>query len=137
MTLMNTPSASQQKALDQLIARQQDPSSPYYHKWLTPAQYADQFGLSRNDIGRITKWLKSQGFVIHGVGGGRNTVSLSGTAAQVQNGFNTEIHRYRVGACNSANPGNVNGSATIAMGGIGIGAIGTITNDHVVQMTWP
>ena len=96
MTLMTTPSASQQKALDQLTARQQDPSSSYYHKWLTPAQYADQFGLSQNDISRITEWLKSQGFVIQGVGGGRNTVSFSGTAAQVQNTFYTEIHRYRV-----------------------------------------
>lgn len=96
MTLMTAPSAAQQKALDQLLVRQQNPSSRDYHKWLTPAQYADQFGLSPNDIGKITQWLKSQGFAIQSIGGGRNTVIFAGTAAQVQSAFGTEIHRYNL-----------------------------------------
>ena len=37
---------AQQAALDRLLADQQTPSSPNYHKWLTPEQYADRFGLS-------------------------------------------------------------------------------------------
>jgi subtilase family serine protease len=96
ITLMTVPSAAQQKALNQLLAQQQDPASPNYHKWLTPSQYAEQFGLSQNDLNRITAWLKAQGFVVHSVGGGRNTVRLSGTAAQVQSAFGAEIHRYSV-----------------------------------------
>ena len=96
ITLMTMPSAGQQKALDQLLREQQDATSPNYHKWLTPSKYADQFGLSQNDINRITAWLKAQGFVVQNVGGGRNTVKFSGTAAQVQSAFQTEIHRYSV-----------------------------------------
>ena len=96
ITLTTTPSAAQQKALNRLLAQQQDPASPNYHRWLTPAEYADRFGLSRADISRITTWLKSEGFTILGVGGGRNTVIFSGTALQVQNAFKTEIHRYNV-----------------------------------------
>jgi hypothetical protein len=66
--LMLKPSADQQAALEQLLADQQDASSPDYHNWLTPRQYADRFGLSNSDIGRITEWLKDQGFSIgHGV----------------------------------------------------------------------
>ena len=42
MTLLTVPSASQQKAIDQLLAQQQNPHSPQYHKWLTPEQYADR-----------------------------------------------------------------------------------------------
>lgn len=96
ITLVTLPSASQQKALNLLLAQQQDRTSSSYHKWFTPSQYADQFGLSPNDLNRITAWLKAQGFVVQSVGGGRNTVRFSGTAAQVQSAFQTEIHRYNV-----------------------------------------
>ena len=46
ITLLTLPTASQQKALQQLLAEQQDPKSSNYHKWLTPEQFADRFGLS-------------------------------------------------------------------------------------------
>ena len=96
ITLLMSPSASQQKVLEQLLAQQQDRKSPNYHKWLTPQQYADRFGLSPNDLNKITTWLMSQGFQILSVGGGRNAVIFSGTAAQVQRAFGTEIHSYKV-----------------------------------------
>ncbi|MGA6981891.1 MAG: protease pro-enzyme activation domain-containing protein [Candidatus Sulfotelmatobacter sp.] len=96
VTLIIPPSASQQAALDQLLAQQQDRSSPNYHKWLTPAQYADRFGLSPADVNKITSWLESQGFQIVNVGTGRNSVVFSGTAVQIQNAFKTQIHRYRI-----------------------------------------
>src|SRR5580700_3129265 len=53
ITLLMAPSPSQQKALDQLLARQQDPTSADYHKWLTPQQFADRFGLSQNDLNNV------------------------------------------------------------------------------------
>jgi len=96
MTMLMAPSASQQKALDQLLAQQQDSRSPNYHKWLTPQQFADRFGLSQSDLNKVTAWLKSAGFEILTVGGGRNSVSFSGTAAEAQRVFATEIHRYKV-----------------------------------------
>ena len=96
VTLLMSPSASQQKALDLLLAQQQDPKSAHYHKWLTPAQYAERFGLNHADMNRVTGWLKSQGFQIVSIGGGRNLVVVSGTAGQIQHAFGTEIHRYRV-----------------------------------------
>jgi subtilase family serine protease len=94
MTLLTIPSASQQRAIDQLLAQQQDPHSPQYHKWLTPEQYADRFGLSSNDLTKITVWLKSQGFDIVRVARARNFVVFSGTAAQVESTFQTPIHTF-------------------------------------------
>jgi subtilase family serine protease len=96
ITLLMAPSQSQQQELDQLLAQQQDRSSALYHKWLTPEQFADRFGLSQNDLNRVTDWLKSEGFQILSVGGGHNSIIFSGTAAQVQRAFETEIHNYRV-----------------------------------------
>lgn len=96
VTMLIVPSAAQQQTLTALLAQQQDPSSPNYRKWLTPQQYADRFGLSQNDLNKITAWLKSQGFQIRSTGAGRNTVVFSGTAAQIQKAFRTEIHHYTV-----------------------------------------
>jgi hypothetical protein len=96
ITLLMAPSASQQKALDRLLAQQQDPKSPNYHKWLTPQQYADRFGLSQNDLAKVITWLASQGFQILSVGGGRDSLVFSGTAGLAQHAFGTEIHNYKV-----------------------------------------
>ncbi|HKM85625.1 MAG TPA: protease pro-enzyme activation domain-containing protein [Terriglobales bacterium] len=96
MTLLTVPSATQQKAINQLLAQQQDPRSPLYHKWLTPEQYADRFGLSPNDIQKLTAWLQSQGFTIGNVARARNFIVFSGTAAQAENAFQTQIHNFEV-----------------------------------------
>ena len=96
MTLLTVPTAAQRKALTQLLADQQNRKSPSYHKWLTADQWADRFGLSHGDVQKLTDWLKSQGFTVGNVAHGRNWITFSGTAAQVQTAFGTEIHRYNV-----------------------------------------
>jgi len=96
MTLLTVPTAAQQRALTQLLAEQQNPKSPNYHKWLTPEQFADRFGLSQNDAGQIAAWLKSQGLRNVHVARGRNWFSFTGNASQVQSAFRTEIHRFNV-----------------------------------------
>jgi subtilase family serine protease len=96
VTLLIQPSVDQQAALKQLLAEQQDPSSPNYHKWLTPEQFGQRFGLSNADVAKITHWLRSQGFGIAQVARGRDWIAFSGTAAQIQRVFHTELHRYNV-----------------------------------------
>jgi uncharacterized protein (TIGR03437 family) len=108
VTMAFQPAAAQQAALDQLLTEQQDPSSPNFHKWLTPEQYADRFGVSGNDLSKVNAWLTSQGFQVTQTARGRNWVTFSGTAGQVKSAFNTEIRRYNVGGAahyaNSAEP---------------------------------
>jgi subtilase family serine protease len=97
VTLMTSPSPSQQRTLDQLMAEQQDPSSANFHKWLTPEEYGAQFGLSQNDLNKITSWLKAQGFTVVSVAAGRNSIVFSGTATQIEAAFQTQIHHYKIG----------------------------------------
>jgi uncharacterized protein (TIGR03437 family) len=94
VTIYLKASASQQSALRQLLADQQNPASADYHKWLTPEQYAGRFGASQNDVNRIAAWLRSQGFMVERVARSRTWIEFSGTAQQVQNAFHTQIHRY-------------------------------------------
>jgi subtilase family serine protease len=97
LTLVLRPSAAQQADLDQLLTEQQDPTSPNYHKWLTPEAYADRFGTSAADMEKIAGWLRDEGFVVRYTARGRDFLSFSGTASQVQSAFNTRVHRYQVG----------------------------------------
>jgi len=96
ITLLTAPTAAQESALQQLLAQQQDRKSANYHKWLTPEQYADRFGLSQNDMQQMVAWLSAQGFTMIQPARGRNWISFSGTAAQVESAFGTEIHHYNV-----------------------------------------
>ncbi|HUD21552.1 MAG TPA: protease pro-enzyme activation domain-containing protein [Acidobacteriaceae bacterium] len=96
LSLRFTPSVAQQAALDQLLADQQNPSSPRFHQWLNPLQFAAQFGLSSNDIAKITAWLASQGFTVTGVANGGSFITFDGTVAQAQTAFATSIHNLSV-----------------------------------------
>jgi uncharacterized protein (TIGR03437 family) len=94
VTVTLQPSAAQQAQLKQLLAEQQDPSSPNYHKWLTPEEYASRFGVSVSDINTIAQWLRSQNLTITSVARGRNSIAVSGTASAVENAFQVQLDRF-------------------------------------------
>jgi uncharacterized protein (TIGR03437 family) len=96
LTMMLQPTAAQQSRLQQLLQDQQNPQSPSYHQWLTPEQYAGQFGVSASDAAQIAQWLEGQGFTVDPVSRSRTFLTFRGTAGQVQNAFGTAIHRYQV-----------------------------------------
>jgi uncharacterized protein (TIGR03437 family) len=95
--VMFQQTAAQREGLNQLLAAQRDPSSPSYHNWLTPEQYADRFGLSMGDLARVAAWLRSAGFTVEYTARGRDWIAFSGTAAQVEAALHTSVHRYAIG----------------------------------------
>ena len=104
VTVVLKPSPAQQADLEQLLAEQQDPSSPNYHHWLTPEEYADRFGVSQGDLNQVTAWLQAQHLTVAAVARGRNWVAFRGAARDVEEAFGTELHRYEVnGALHYAN----------------------------------
>ena len=88
--------AAQEAAVEKLLAEQQDPKSGNYHKWLTPEQYADRFGLSTADLDKVVSWLQSEGFTVNRVARGRTQVWFTGSVSQIETVFRTEMHRYTV-----------------------------------------
>jgi hypothetical protein len=89
-------SPEQEAALEQLLAEQQDPASPHYREWLTPQQFGERFGPSQEDLDVITTWLQGRGFQVNSIAEGRRTIEFSGTAREVEETFQTEIHHYEV-----------------------------------------
>jgi subtilase family serine protease len=98
--MMLRRSQPQQQALEQFMARQYDPRSPDFHRWLTPQQFGAEFGPSSEDVRKVTQWLTQHGFRLNSVPAGGLFVDFSGTAGQVAQAFHTEIHRYRVNGQN-------------------------------------
>jgi len=102
------PSAAQQRDLDQYLAQLGDRSSKTFHQYLTPAQFAARFGMSQNDLNKVTAWLDSEGFTNIKVGHTGNEISFDGTVAQVESTFSLEMHNYLVDGqvylANATNP---------------------------------
>ena len=116
-------SSAQQADLDKLLEEQQDPDSPNYHKWLTPEDYAARFGMSDADLAKVSAWLKSLGLTVNGFSRARTRVFFSGTAAQVESAFRTELHQYQVdGETRFANATEV--SVPMALSGTVLGVRG-------------
>jgi hypothetical protein len=94
MVLMLGPTPEQDQAVADLIASQHDSSSPSYHKWLTPAEFGQRFGIADTDSSQVRRWLESQGLTVHQVSQSRRFIVFSGNVAQVENAFSTEMHSY-------------------------------------------
>jgi hypothetical protein len=89
-------SPEQQRALEQFLDEVQDSASPNFHKWLSPQQFGQTFGLAQQDLDAITRWLQSHGFTVNSVYPNRMVIDFSGTAGQVRQAFHTEIHNLDV-----------------------------------------
>jgi len=96
MLLMLRASSEQAQALQQTIDQLHDPKSPNFHKWLTAAQFGQAYGASQQDIGTVTAWLRTHGFVVHSVYPSGLVIDFSGTAAEIHSAFHTEIHYLNV-----------------------------------------
>jgi uncharacterized protein (TIGR03437 family) len=96
ITLILQQTPGQQADLDRLLTAQQDPSSPDYHRWLTPEQYAARFGASPDDIAKIIAWLEQHNLQVTSVGRGRTSVVFTGTAGDVGQALQVSFHHYSV-----------------------------------------
>jgi hypothetical protein len=117
MTINFKRSAAQEASLQALLAAQQDPSSPSYHKWLTPAQFGQLYGMSAGDLAQVTGWLQQEGFTVTSTAQSGNAISFSGSVANVERAFQTQIHNYTVkGETHYANSTQI--SVPAALGGL-------------------
>jgi subtilase family serine protease len=89
-------SPAQEAALKQLISDMHTPGTASYHKWLTPAQFGQQFGPSDADVATISSWLGAHGFGSVKVSQGKQILEVSGSAGQFRDTFHAQIHKYAV-----------------------------------------
>ncbi|WP_213805923.1 Ig-like domain repeat protein [Granulicella sp. dw_53] len=83
-------------ALDELLASQTTRTSNRYHKWITPQEFAADYGATDEQLVSLTAWAQTQGLAVASVSSAKTRVTLSGTADQVQRAFAASLHRYVV-----------------------------------------
>ncbi|HEV2197935.1 MAG TPA: protease pro-enzyme activation domain-containing protein [Candidatus Acidoferrum sp.] len=96
MLLQLKRSPEQEQALQKFLDELQTTGSPNFHHWLTAQEFGERFGLAKPDLDLITAWLESHGFRINVIYPSGMLIDFSGTAAEVRQAFQTEIHHFVV-----------------------------------------
>ncbi len=96
MTMVLARSPQQEQAFESFLTDQQNPASPDYHRWLTPAEVGERFGVSLKDIAAVSGWMQSQGLHVNWVSPSRLFIGFGGTAGDMGRAFQTEFHYYNV-----------------------------------------
>ncbi len=78
--------------LEKLIDALHNQDSPEFHRWLTPQQLGESFGVAPQDRETIQRWLETHGFSINRVYQNGLVIDFTGSAGQIREAFHTEIH---------------------------------------------
>jgi len=71
-----------------------DPASASYGHWLTNAEFAARYAPASADVAAVQGWLRSQGFQVTKTLPSGMYVEASGTVAQVEKTFATNLNNY-------------------------------------------
>ena len=96
LTFVLSRSPKLQSGFDELLADQQNPNSPRYHKWLTPKQIGEQFGPTEADLRVLTEWVTKEGLNIDEVAPSRMFVRVSGSIGEIARALSVEFRMFRV-----------------------------------------
>jgi len=83
-------------AADALLQSLSDKSSANYHKFLTPAQFKAQFGVSDDDVAVAAAYLATYG--LKAERSGTTALQVTGSPANIQRAFKVTLHDYLVAA---------------------------------------
>ncbi len=85
-----------EKALQQFIEDLHTPGSSNFHRWMTAKEFGATFGPAQEDLDSVIHWLESHEFKVNVVYPSGMVIDFSGTAAQVRDAFQTEVHHLEV-----------------------------------------
>jgi len=86
-------------ALEQLLVAQTTPTSPSYHKWLTPTQFKAQFGPNPADLASVKSKLEAAGFTI--TAQHTQSIEVTGSVSAVEHLFATRLQQVRMAKGNT------------------------------------
>ena len=87
-----------QQELENLLSNMYRPGSSLYHHFLTPQQFADEFGPTADQQQQVVAFLRSQGFTVSNVSSNGLLIDASATVAQAEAAFEVSINNYKLGA---------------------------------------
>ena len=72
-----------------------DPTSPVYHQYLTPDQFAEKFGPTKDDYAAVMNFAKANGLRITAMHSNRLLVDVEGPASAVETAFQVKMMEYQ------------------------------------------
>jgi subtilase family serine protease len=84
-----------QNSIDELLAKIYDPASPNFRHYLTPDQFAEQFGPAEADYAAVMAFAKTNGLTVTGTCSDRTILNVSGSVAEIERVFHVMMRQYR------------------------------------------
>ena len=84
-----------QAGLSGLLQQLYDPSSPIYHRYLTPEQFTAQFGPTEQDYQKVIDFAKAHGLTVVNTHPNRVVLDVTGAAADIEKAFHVKLRKYR------------------------------------------
>jgi subtilase family serine protease len=82
------------KGLDAYAQAVSTPGSQQYRKFLTPQQFNQRFGASKQQIDAVTSWIRSSGLYVDLAGSNSHYLHVTGHLDKAKNAFGTDFRNY-------------------------------------------
>lgn len=83
------------QALTNLLAQLYNPASPEFHQYLTPGEFAERFGPTRQDYQKLIAFAQKRHLGITGFHSNRTLLDVNGTVAEIESAFRLHLKIYR------------------------------------------
>jgi subtilase family serine protease len=83
-----------QLALHALLVNLYDPNSPFYHQFITPADFASQFAPSTKTIQEVKDYLTASGMSVTSMSPNDQFINFTSSVANIQTAFHVQVHQY-------------------------------------------
>src|ERR1700722_13327690 len=80
--------------LSVLLNQIYDPSSPNYHHFLTPEEFAARYGPSEQDYESVSNFAKANGLTIINTHSNRVVLDVSGKVSNIENALHIKLRTY-------------------------------------------
>jgi subtilase family serine protease len=80
--------------LDAFLKQVNDPSSPSYHHYVTPAEFTDRFGPTQEQYDAVVNFAKENGFTVTGGTRDGMDVQVTGSVMAIENAFHISMATY-------------------------------------------
>jgi len=84
-----------QDELEALLPQLSDPASANFHKYLTPEQFAAEYGPTEEDYQAAIQFAQASGLTVTHTHSNRGVLSVSGAAADVERAFGVKLMTYQ------------------------------------------
>ena len=83
-----------QAGLNTLLSQIYDPASTNYHRYLTPAQFAAQFGATELDYQAVVAFAQAKGLTVSATHPNRLVLDVTGPVSSIENAFQVQLNVF-------------------------------------------